>query len=104
MLIRKSLILILLSLSLGLMLSGGIKTYAGGELGGKEQTELNVVIKTEGLTGINLWIAELYNNNRTLYAIVVTLVMAFIGSIMACGTDLILKKFGMNVTRIAHHE
>lgn len=101
---NKVIIMILLSLSLSVMLSGSIKTYAGGGVGGKEETALNVVIDTKDLSGINLWIAEMYNNDRTLYAIVVTLVMAALGSIMAFGTDLILKKFGMNVTRIAHHE
>lgn len=101
---NKLLALILLSLSLSLFLSGNLKTYAGGGIGGKDQTELNVVIETRDLTGINLWIAEMYNNDRTLYAIVVTLVMAVLGSIMAFGTDLVLKRFGMNVTRISHHE
>ena len=104
MITNRSIALILLSLSLSLLLSGSINTYAGGEIGGKEQKALNIVIDTKDLSGINLWIAEMYNNDRTLYAIVVTLVMAILGSIMAFGTDLILKRFGMNVTRISHHE
>jgi hypothetical protein len=101
---KKSIALIFLALCLSLSLSGGIKTYASGEVGGKEQAVLNVVIDTKDLTGVNLWIAEMYNNDRTLYAIVVTLVMATMGSVMAFGTDLVLKRFGMNVTRISHHE
>lgn len=101
---KRTYVLILLSLLFSIGLSGSNSTYAGGGVGGKEETALNVVIDTSDLTGINLWIAEMYNNDRTLYAIVVTLVMAALGSIMAFGTDLILKKFGMNVTRIAHHE
>ena len=100
---KKTFVLILLSLLFSIGLSGSTNMYAG-DIGGKEETSLNVVIDTSNLTGINLWIAEMYNNDRTLYAIVVTLVMAALGSIMAFGTDLILKKFGMNVTRIAHHE
>lgn len=104
MITNKSLVMILLSLSLSLLLSGSINTYAGGGIGGKEETSLNVEIDTKDLSGINLWIAEMYNNDRTLYAIVVTLVMATLGSIMAFGTDLVLKRFGMNVTRISHHE
>jgi hypothetical protein len=39
-----------------------------------------------------------------LYAVVVTLVMATLGSIMAFGTDLVLKYFGINVSRISHRE
>ncbi|MEJ2617700.1 MAG: hypothetical protein P8Z35_22285 [Ignavibacteriaceae bacterium] len=46
----------------------------------------------------------MYNNDRILYAVVVTLVMAALGSIMAFGTDLILKYFGMNVSKISHSE
>jgi hypothetical protein len=102
--INKTVIIILLSLSLSLLLSGIIKTYAGGDVGGKQETALNVQIDTKDLTGINLWIAEMYNNDRTLYAIVVTLVMATLGSVLAFGTDMVLKRFGMNVTRISHHE
>ncbi len=104
MITNKSILLILLFLSLSLLLSASINTYAGGEIGGKEEKALNVVINTKDLSGINLWITEMYNNDRTLYAIVVTLVMATLGSIMAFGTDLVLKRFGMNVTRISHHE
>jgi hypothetical protein len=100
--LKKIFILILISLSISCVWSSG-KLYGGG-VGGKEESALNVIIDTKDLTGINLWIAELYNNDRTLYAIVVTLVMATLGSIMAFGTDLVLKRFGMNVTRISHHE
>ena len=65
---------------------------------------MNRVIETKNLSGINLWIAEIYNNDRVLYAVIVTLVMALLGSIMAFGTDLVLKYFGINVSRISHHE
>jgi ABC-type phosphate/phosphonate transport system permease subunit len=77
--------------------------YAG-EGGGKTETTLNRVIETKNLTGVNLWIAEIYNNDRVLYAVIVTMVMAVLGSVMAFGTDLVLKFFGINVSRIAHHE
>ncbi len=101
--IKKIVLLILISLCFSCLWSDGNKAY-GGEIGGKEQAELNIIVDTKDLTGVNLWIVEMYNNDRTLYAIVVTLVMASLGSIMAFGTDLILKRFGMNVTRISHHE
>jgi hypothetical protein len=78
-------------------------TYAS-EGGGKSEPALNKVIDTKNLTGINLWIAEIYNNDRVLYAVIVTLVMAVLGSILAYGTDLILKYFGMSVSRISHTE
>ena len=78
-------------------------SYAS-EVGGKEVTSLDHKVDTKNLSGINLWIAELYNNNRLMYAIVVTLVMATLGTTMAFGTDLVLKMFGMDVTKISHRE
>jgi len=74
------------------------------ETGGKQETELTKKIDTKDLSGINLWIAELYNDSKVMYAIMVTLVMALVGSIIAFGADLVLKYFGMNVTRISHTE
>jgi amino acid transporter len=79
-------------------------TYASGGIGGKKETAISKKIDTKDLSGINLWIADLYNNNRIMYAIVVTLVMATLGSILAFGTDLVLKRFGMNVSKISHSE
>jgi len=79
-------------------------TYANSETGGKEVTTLNKKIDTKDLSGINLWIANLYNDNKLLYAVVVTLVMAILGSVLAFGTDLVLKYFGMNVSKISHSE
>lgn len=78
-------------------------TYSS-EVGGKQETALNKKIDTKNLSGIDLLIVDLYNNDRIMYAVVVTLVMALLGSIMAFGTDLVLKYFGMNVTRISHNE
>ncbi len=92
-------------LTLCLMFACAYNTFSyAGEGGGKQETALDKKIDTRDLSGINLWIAETYNNDRTLYAIVVTLVMALLGSVMAFGTDLVLKFFGMNVTRISHNE
>ena len=78
-------------------------SYAS-EVGGKEVTSLDHKVDTTNLSGVNLWIANLYNNNRLMYAIVVTLVMAVLGTTMAFGADLILKMFGMDVTKISHRE
>ena len=78
-------------------------TYAS-DVGGKEVSSLEHKVDTKNLSGINLWIADMYNNNRLMYAIVVTLVMAFLGTTMAFGTDLILKMLGMDVSKISHNE
>ncbi|MFZ0453302.1 MAG: hypothetical protein WCE54_21315 [Ignavibacteriaceae bacterium] len=79
-------------------------TSYAGDIGGKQEAAISKKIDTKDLSGINLWVADLYNNDRLLYAVIVTLVMASLGSIMAFGTDLILKHFGMNVSKISHSE
>ena len=78
-------------------------SYAG-DVGGKDVTSLDHKVDTTNLSGVNLWIADMYNNNRLMYAIVVTLVMAILGTTMAFGTDLVLKMFGMDVSKISHRE
>ncbi len=78
-------------------------SYAN-EVGGKQETALNNKIDTKNLSGVDLIIVNLYNGDRILYAVVVTLVMASLGSIMAFGTDLVLKFFGMSVSKISHNE
>jgi len=78
-------------------------SYAG-DVSGKEVTSLDHKVDTKNLSGVNLWIADLYNNDRLMYSIVVTLVMAILGTTMAFGTDLILKMLGMDVTKISHRE
>jgi hypothetical protein len=95
----------LLILLLFCFISVNINSYAyASEIGGKQETALNNKIDTQNLSGVDLLIVNLYNNDRILYAVVVTLVMASLGSIMAFGTDLVLKFFGMNVTKISHKE
>ncbi len=79
-------------------------TYASEGAGGKQEVAINKTIDTKDLSGVNLWIAKLYNEDRIMYAVVVTLVMATLGSVMAFGTDLILKRFGMTVSKISHNE
>ena len=98
--IKKIIALLLLCIVIGCAFNN---SYAG-DVGGKEVTSLDHKVDTTNLSGVNLWIADLYNNNKLMYAIVVTLVMAALGTTMAFGTDLILKMFGMDVTKISHRE
>ena len=80
------------------------KSPAASEGSEKESTALNQKIDTSRLSGIDQWIAEMYNGDRTLYAIVVTLVMAALGASLAFLTDLVLKALGLEVSRISHRE
>jgi hypothetical protein len=102
MTLKKLITLFSFCLIISYALSTISEIYAS-EAGGKDEA-LNITIDTKDLSGINLWIVETYNNDRMLYAVIVTLVMATLGSVLAFGTDLILKYFGMGVTKISHSE
>lgn len=70
----------------------------------KESAALSQKVEVSRLSGVNLWVAELYNGDRILYAIVVTIVMAALGTSLAFLTDLVLKALGLEVSRISHRE
>lgn len=74
--------------------------FAGG---GKPATELNNVIDVSKLSGINKFIAELYNQDpRILFALLVTTFMSLTGLFIAYLTDFFLKK-GSNSQQSASH-
>ncbi len=72
--------------------------------GEKQEAPLTLKADTKNLSGINLFIARLYNEDRVLYATMVTLVMAVLGTSLAFVTDLVLKALGLEVSRISHRE
>ncbi len=74
------------------------------ESAGKQETALTMKVDTKNLSGIDLLIANLYNEDRVLYATVVTVVMAVLGTSLAFLTDLVLKALGLEVSRISHRE
>ncbi|MEW5994444.1 MAG: hypothetical protein AB1744_08605 [Candidatus Zixiibacteriota bacterium] len=63
--------------------------------GGHEETgKLEHRVTTEGKSGLNLWLSELYNDQRLLYSLVVTLTMAILGICVAQLTELFLRLAG----------
>lgn len=70
----------------------------------KQESAFENKVDTSNLSGIEYLIASIYNNNRLMYAIVVTGVMAILGTIMSYLTDLVLKALGLEVSRISHRE
>ena len=70
----------------------------------KQETSIIRKVDTSKLSGVNLLIARMYNEDRILYAAMVTLVMAVLGTSLAFLTDLVLKALGLEVTRISHRE
>jgi len=67
--------------------------FAGGGHG--ETGTLEHVVSLEDKTGLSLLLAELYNDNRLLYALVVTATMAFLGAVVAQITEFVLKLIGL---------
>ena len=61
-------------------------------------------VDTSNLSGISLWLVNLYNEERVVFALVVTLSMAVIGILIAKIADLVLKLVGFETTKIEHHE
>ncbi len=59
-----------------------------------EEGELEHAVTTDGKTGINLILAQLYNEDRLMYSLVVTLTMAILGIVVAQVTEWLLKLVG----------
>ncbi|MFZ5447924.1 MAG: hypothetical protein ACOZFS_04720 [Thermodesulfobacteriota bacterium] len=61
-------------------------------------------VATAGLSAINLFFAGWYNDNKWVFAIIVTVLMGVTGGIIAFVTDIFLKAAGLDVSKIDHHE
>jgi hypothetical protein len=73
-------------------LLGSAASFAGEH---EEAGNFEHVVNTDGLSGINLFLATLYNEHRLAYAVVVTLVMAALGILVAFVTDYLLRIIGL---------
>ena len=61
-------------------------------------------VATAGLSAINLFFAGWYNDNKWVFAIIVTVIMGLMGGIIAFVTDIFLKAAGLDVSKMDHHE
>ncbi len=61
---------------------------------GKPATELNKTVKTEGLSGLNLFLAETYNNDRLLFALISTGSIVILGLLVTYLIGLFVKPTG----------
>jgi hypothetical protein len=101
MLKNKRIYLFLVSILL-LLLSAAVLLIAGEP--GIEEAEIAAKASTDGLSGISLWLVNLYNEQRVLFSIVTLLTMGIVGISIAFITEIFLKIFGMEVTKIEHNE
>ena len=65
---------------------------AGGGHG--EDAAISETVDTAGKSGVALFLANLYNDHRLMYALLVTTVMAVLGMAVAQVTDVILRAAG----------
>lgn len=71
---------------------------------GAEGEPIPDTVPLDKLSGITLWLAQLYNDDKLLFALLVTVTMGIVGLLLGLLTDLFLKLFGLDVSKIAHHE
>lgn len=63
--------------------------------GGEETGKLEHKVSLEGKTGVNLLLARWYNENRLVYALVVTATMAVLGIVVGQLTEFTLRLIGV---------
>ena len=64
-----------------------------------EGGNLEHVVATDSLSGFSLFLADLYNEHRLLYALVVTATMALLGVMVALIADYVLRLVGFRKVR-----
>lgn len=87
--------LLAIMLIAGLIAAGAITPALASGEGHGDTEELKYEVDLEGKTGFNLFLAEIYNNNRLYYALVVTVTMAVLGMMVALITEQVLRVIGV---------
>ncbi len=67
-------------------------------------TALEHRVDTRSLGGASLFLADLYNDRRLLFAVVCTVTMAACGMVIAFTVDALLQSLGLKVTKQGHRE
>ncbi|MGB9736051.1 MAG: DVU0150 family protein [bacterium] len=58
---------------------------------------LHFVANTEGLSGVELWYANLYNSNKFYCALVTVIIIPIVGFILGVIADFIISKIGLDL-------
>ena len=87
--------LLAIMLIAGSLVAGAITPALASGDGHGDTEELKYEVDLEGKTGFNLFLAEIYNNNRLYYALVVTVTMAVLGMTVALITEQVLRLIGV---------
>jgi predicted permease len=67
-------------------------------------TALEHRVNTGGLGGADLFLANLYNDRRVMYAVVCTAMMGLCGMAIGFVVDALLAGLGLKVTKQGHRE
>ncbi len=67
--------------------------------GGEKQGKLVHVADTRGLTGFNLYFADLYNTNRLLFAIEAVLITVIMGVTLGILMDKLVSVIGLDLSK-----
>ena len=97
---RRSIIFYIISLILFLLLVAYVSFSSGTGADGS----LNYKASTSGLSGIDLYVVNLYNHHRFLLAILTTLIMGIVGIVISTISDYLMKLFGFKISKIEHRE
>lgn len=88
----KGMLAVVLAASIALAAVAAIAWAGGGE---EETGKLEHVVSLEGKSGAMLLMAKWYNEDRLIYALVVTASMALLGIVVGQVTELVLRMIGI---------
>ncbi len=81
---------------------GTVQAWAAS---GPPATKLVNVADTRAMSpGWSKWVADVYNSNLWLYALLVVGVMATMGYILGSGFDRLVRALDIDLGRLEHHE
>jgi hypothetical protein len=64
---------------------------------GEKAQPLNFIADTTGLSGMELWYADLYNSNKLYCALVTIIVIPVVGFILGSIADFLISKTGLDL-------
>jgi hypothetical protein len=84
-----------IALLAGIFFLGAVAPAIASGDGHGDTEELKHRVDLEGKSGFNLYLARTYNDNRPLYALLVTAIMAVLGIAVGQITGLVLRLIGV---------
>ncbi len=72
---------------------------------GKKETRLVNVADTRGLgPGLTKWVGDVYNTSYWEFGLLVVVIMAAMGLVLGYVCDRLVRKLGINLGKMQHHE